>query len=108
MSADGHLQPLQFRFEHESALGYPDREHALYAYEGDIRDPQNFRGMMSWHPKTGEIGYIRTEDGYRKRGVGTQLLGRAQEEARSRGLAHPVHSDDLTDDGRSFTAKRPL
>lgn len=102
------LQPLQFRFEHESALGYPEQEHALYAYEGDTGNPDNFRGMMSWHPNTGEIGYIRTEPAYRQRGVGTQLLNQAQHVATGQGLAQPTHSDDLTPAGTSFASARPL
>lgn len=113
------LQPLQFKFEHQSQLGYPDREHALYAFQGDTGNPGNYRGMMSWHPETGEIGFahvgpaIATEPGQdmaagRRQGVGTALLRQAQFEAASRGLAQPQHSDDLSEDGEAFAKARPV
>lgn len=115
------LQKLQFQFQHadNSDFGYPDSEHVLHAYEGDSADPGNFRGMMSWHPSTGEIGYAHVgpmtaqypgQDmaAGRRQGVGTALLRQAQFESSSRGLAQPKHSDDLTEAGEAFARARPV
>lgn len=111
------LQKLQFRFEHTGPVGYPEPEHALYAYEGSTENHNNFRGMISWNQQSGEIGYVHTgplvrqpggHDDYRRQGVATALLHQAQFESVQRGLAAPQHSDDLTEDGAKFVQARPL
>lgn len=105
-----NLQPLQFHFQEEGPIGYPQREHWIEAYSGSRKgeNADNYAGGFSWHPQTGEIGWVETRPPYQRQGVATQMLQHAQFLAKTRGLATPVHSDDQTDSGAAWAKARPI
>lgn len=59
-------------------------------------------GTMQWHPKSGDVNWVRTHHDYRGLGVATTLWEKAHKLAADTGIKAPIHSKHRTDEGEAW------
>lgn len=59
-------------------------------------------GTLQWHPKTGDVNWVRTHQDYRGLGVATTLWDKANKLAADTGIKAPKHSKHRTELGESW------
>ena len=71
---------------------------------GRVSNPptNNVVGRIQWHPKTGEVNWVRTHQDYRGLGVATTLWEKANKLAADTGIKAPKHSKHRTEQGESW------
>lgn len=104
MSADEHLNPLQFHYvKPDKELGQYDEAfqfHTLHATRQTPEDKEHLAGTLRWSPKTGRVHKIETYPEDRRQGVATGLWHEANRLAQTtRGVNKPRHTEDRTNDG---------
>jgi hypothetical protein len=72
--------------------------HTVTAYDKD----HNKIGYLEWHKKTGEILNVDVDKPFRRQGVATSLLRRAQDLSSKYNLQSPLHSKDRSDQGDAW------
>jgi len=56
-------------------------------------------GTIQWHPRTGDVNWVRTHPNYRGLGVATTLWEKAHKLAADTGIKAPQHSKHRTEQG---------
>ena len=68
-------------------------------------------GTIQWHPRTGDVNWVRTHPNYRGLGVATTLWEKANKLSADTGIKAPQHSKHRTEQGeawaKSVGGKRP-
>lgn len=65
----------------------------------------NVVGTIQWHPKTGEVNWVRTHQDYRGLGVATTLWEKAKKLSADTGIKEPKHSKHRTEEGEAWAKK---
>jgi GNAT superfamily N-acetyltransferase len=100
-----NLSGVQFRyFPPEDKYSY----HELHAISPDAYN-KNSRtgkglvvGRLQWHPKSGEVNWVRTHENYRGLGVASTLWEKANKLSADTGIRAPKHSRHRTDQGDAW------
>jgi ribosomal protein S18 acetylase RimI-like enzyme len=88
------VNPEQFKFLYQQH----ENTHDINMLDNDGYS----RGWMQWDDDTGELQHIRVNESHRRRGLATNMWGRAQRLADERGITAPVHSAERTKDGDAW------
>lgn len=84
---ENFLNDLDYQYSLEGEPG-GQQWHSIQAVDGGGA----FVGHINWHPETGIIDYVNTEDHYQRRGLATELLNRARTMAfRNPHIVTPEH-----------------
>lgn len=73
MSAQRHLNPDQFKFEHEPG----QYVGSVYATHPDYGGGDVPVGSIHWHNDTGMISNVLVQEGHQRQGLGTRLYHEA-------------------------------
>ena len=65
----------------------------------------NVVGTIQWHPRTGEVNWVRTHQDYRGLGVATTLWEKAKKLSADTGIKEPKHSKHRTEEGEAWAKK---
>jgi len=96
-----NLSGVQFRYFAPQKGSAFYGNHELHAYN----ESHKSLGTMNWHPKTGEVGFIRAHEDYRGLGIASQLWGKAHKLAADTGIKAPKHSTGQTREGNAWAEK---
>ena len=106
------LPTLNFQqFEPHLYFAKGDRQYSnhgnIHYLEMTSHDPDNVEhnepmGHIEWHPTSGEILSLHTEEPFRRLGVASTLFHEAKNIARDQGLSEPVHSADRSTMGNKW------
>lgn len=96
MSADEHLNPVQFQYSQtENRSGYVHHITAK-ADEGTV-------GEMHWSDaRKGQISHIWVDPDRHRQGIATGMWNTGHEIAKSNGITPPKHSPDRSDKGDAW------
>lgn len=82
---------------------FPSGTKEEYEHTVEAHDPRGqVRGHIKWDDQDGEVIDIRTHPDERGRGLGTELMRRADRESKQRNLPRPGPSAYRTNDGDGF------
>lgn len=101
-----NLSGVQFRYFPPSKGG--DSFHELHAIAPDTpnRNSATGKGLVvgriQWHPKSGEVNWVRTHENYRGLGVATTLWEKASKLSADTGIKAPKHSRHRTEQGEAW------
>ena len=95
-----NLSGVQFQYYPPGKGG--DAYHELSAWNKDNPKGEKILGRIQWHPKTGEVNWVRTNENYRGLGVATTLWEKAHKLAADTGIKAPKHSKHRTEHGEAW------
>jgi GNAT superfamily N-acetyltransferase len=108
-----NLSGVQFRYSAPQKRGFAFHEIQVIAPEAtrkqDMVSPTGkvisgggkglVVGTLQWHPKTGDVNWVRTHQDYRGLGVATTLWEKAKKLSADTGIKAPEHSKHRTPEG---------
>ncbi len=59
-------------------------------------------GTIQWHPRSGDVNWVRTHQDYRGLGIATTLWEKATKLSADAGIKAPQHSRHRTDEGNAW------
>lgn len=99
-----NISEVQFKYFPPGKGGFA--YHELRAIAPNAEDRQGGKGIVlgniQWHPKTGDVNWVRSHENYRGLGVATTLWEKATKLAADTGIKAPVHSKHRTDQGEAW------
>jgi GNAT superfamily N-acetyltransferase len=102
-----NLSEIQFRYTAPSKRGF-FAYHQLQAIAPEVknRNSQTGKGLvvgtLQWHPKTGDVNWVRTHQDYRGLGVATTMWEKANKLSADTGIKAPKHSKHRTEEGEAW------
>jgi len=102
-----NLSGVQFRYTAPSKRGF-FAYHQLQAIAPEVknRNSQTGKGLvvgtLQWHPKTGDVNWVRTHQDYRGLGVATTMWEKANKLSADTGIKAPKHSKHRTEEGEAW------
>ena len=102
-----NLSEVQFRYTAPSKRGF-FAYHQLDAIAPDAPNKNSksgksqIVGTIQWHPKSGDVNWVRTHQDYRGLGVATTLWDKANKLAVDTGIRAPQHSKHRTPEGNEW------
>ena len=102
-----NLSGVQFKYTAPSKRGF-FAYHQLQAIAPDVknRNSQTGKGLVvgtiQWHPKTGDVNWVRTHQDYRGLGVATTMWEKANKLSADTGIKAPKHSKHRTEEGEAW------
>ena len=102
-----NLSEIQFRYTAPSKRGF-FAYHQLQAIAPEVknRNSQTGEGLvvgtLQWHPKTGDVNWVRTHQDYRGLGVATTMWEKANKLSADTGIKAPKHSKHRTEEGEAW------
>ena len=102
-----NLSEIQFRYTAPSNRGF-FAYHQLQAIAPEVknRNSQTGKGLvvgtLQWHPKTGDVNWVRTHQDYRGLGVATTMWEKANKLSADTGIKAPKHSKHRTEEGEAW------
>lgn len=102
-----NLSGVQFRYTAPSKRGF-FAYHQLQAIAPEVknRNSQTGKGLVvgtiQWHPKTGDVNWVRTHQDYRGLGVATTMWEKANKLSADTGIKAPKHSKHRTEEGEAW------
>ena len=102
-----NLSGVQFRYTAPSRKGF-FAYHQLEAIAPDAPNKNSpsgraqVVGSIQWHPKSGDVNWVRTHQDYRGLGVATTLWEKAKKLSADTGIKEPQHSRHRTDQGDAW------
>lgn len=102
-----NLSGVQFKYTAPSKRGF-FAYHQLQAIAPEVknRNSQTGKGLvvgtLQWHPKTGDVNWVRTHQDYRGLGVATTMWEKANKLSADTGIKAPVHSKHRTEEGEAW------
>ena len=102
-----NLSGVQFKYTAPSKRGF-FAYHQLQAIAPDVknRNSQTGKGLvvgtLQWHPKTGDVNWVRTHQDYRGLGVATTMWEKANKLSADTGIKAPKHSKHRTEEGEAW------
>jgi GNAT superfamily N-acetyltransferase len=112
-----NLSGVQFKYTAPSRKGFfayhqiqaiAPEAHVQNKFEGGplVEQPKaQVVGTIQWHPKTGEVNWVRTHQDYRGLGVASTLWEKAKKLSADTGIREPIHSKHRTDAGEAWAKK---
>jgi len=102
-----NLSGVQFKYTAPSKRGF-FAYHQLQAIAPEVknRNSQTGKGLvvgtLQWHPKTGDVNWVRTHQDYRGLGVATTMWEKANKLSADTGIKAPKHSKHRTEEGEAW------
>ena len=102
-----NLSGVQFKYTAPSKRGF-FAYHQLQAIAPEVknRNSQTGKGLVvgtiQWHPKTGDVNWVRTHQDYRGLGVATTMWEKANKLSADTGIKAPKHSKHRTEEGEAW------
>ena len=102
-----NLSEIQFKYTAPSKRGF-FAYHQLQAIAPEVknRNSQTGKGLvvgtLQWHPKTGDVNWVRTHQDYRGLGVATTMWEKANKLSADTGIKAPKHSKHRTEEGEAW------
>ncbi len=100
-----NLSGVQFRyFPPEDKYSF----HELHAISPEAHNKNSATGKglvvgrLQWHPRSGEVNWVRTHEHYRGLGVATTLWEKANKLSADTGIKAPKHSKHRTELGEKW------
>ena len=103
-SGHKNLSEVQFRYTAPSRKGF-FAYHQIQAIAPQAEGPRGkgiVVGTIQWHPKSGDVNWVRTHENYRGLGVATTLWEKANKLSADTGIKAPKHSKHRTEQGESW------
>lgn len=103
-----NLSEVQFRYTSPSPRGFfAYHQIQAIAPSSDAKEEKgygggpthNVVGTIQWHPRTGEVNWVRTHQDYRGLGVASTLWEKAKKLSADTGIKEPQHSKHRTPEG---------
>lgn len=102
-----NLSEVQFRYTAPSRRGF-FAYHQIDAVAPDAANKNSKSGKgqvvgtIQWHPRSGDVNWVRTHPDYRGLGVATTLWEKAKKLSADTGIKEPQHSRHRTEEGEAW------